>query len=102
MCELKGLYEAIHASKKGIFEKFFLLIQLEGEIVVQRKLKVKYKKNEFKKKETKKTKDQAKTERKTEANAKRDEQKQKVMKQGCKKHLMKEKRMFFMREILFF
>ena len=34
------------------------------------------------------------------ANAKRDEQKQKVMKQRCKKHLMKEeKRMFFMRDI---
>ena len=32
--------------------------------------------------------------------AKRDEQKQKVMEKGCKKHLMKEKkRMFFMREI---
>ena len=40
--------------------------------------------------------------RKTEANAKRDEQKQKVMNKGCKKHLMKEKkRMFFMREFFF-
>ena len=39
-------------------------MKLEGEIVVQRKLKVKYKKNEFKKKEIKKTNDQAKTETK--------------------------------------
>ena len=38
------------------------MIQLEGEIVVQRKLKVKDRKNEFKKKEIKNTKDQAKTE----------------------------------------
>ena len=36
-----GHYETTHASKKGIFEKFFFLIQSEGEIVVQRKLKVK-------------------------------------------------------------
>ena len=38
------------------------MIQQEGEIVVQRKLKVKYRKNELKKKEIKNTKDQAKTE----------------------------------------
>ena len=51
--------------QKGYIEKFFFfLIKLEGEIVVQRKLKVKYKKNEFKKKEIKKTKDQAKTDTK--------------------------------------
>ena len=40
------------------------MIQLEGEIVVQRKLKVKYRKNEFKKKEIKNINDQAKTETK--------------------------------------
>ena len=76
VCEQTGHKEVTHACKKGIFEKlFFFLIKLEGEIVVQRKLKVKYKKNEFKKKESKKTKDQAKTE--TKMNANRDAQKQK-------------------------
>ena len=43
--------------KKGIFETFFLKKKKpEGEIVVQRKLKVEYRKNEFKKKEIKKNK----------------------------------------------
>ena len=76
--------------KKGIFEKFFFLVKFEGEIVVQRKLKVKFKK----------TKDQAKTERKMNAN--RDAQKQKVMKKGCKKHLMKEKKSVFHERDSFF
>ena len=58
--------------KREYLKSFFFH---EGEIVVQRKLKVKYKKNEFKKKEIKKTKDQAKTE--TKMNANRDAQKQK-------------------------
>ena len=48
---------------------------------------------------SRKQKIKQKRRRKTEVNAKRDEQKQKVMKKGCKKHVMKEKkRMFFMRE----
>ena len=47
---------------KREYLKSFLLVQLEGEIVVQRKLKVKYRKNEFKKREIKNIKDQAKTE----------------------------------------
>ena len=49
--------------KSGYLKSFFL-IQLKREIVVQRKLKVKYRKNEFKKKEIKNMNDQAKTETK--------------------------------------
>ena len=51
---------------KREYLKSFFLIQLEGEIVVQRKLKVKYRKNEFKKKEIKNINDQAKTETKND------------------------------------
>ena len=64
MCEQKKTLRGNpHVYKKGIFE-FFFVIQFEGEIVVERKLKVKYRKNEFKKKEIKKINDQAKTETK--------------------------------------
>ena len=48
---------------------------------------------------SRKQKIKQKRKRKTEVNAKRDEQKQKVMNKGCEKHLMKEKkRMFFLRD----
>ena len=37
---------------------------------------------------------------KTMVSAKRDEQKQKVMKKGCKKHVVKEKKCFYERDFL--
>ena len=50
---------------------------------------------------SRKQKIKQKRKRKKEVNAKRDEQKQKVMNKGCKKHLMKEKKNVFLERFFF-
>ena len=86
--------------KREYLKSFF--IQFEGEIVVQENWKWSTRKMSSRRRRSRTQMIKQKWKRKTEANAKRDEQKQKVMNKGCKKHLMKEKkRMFFMREFFF-
>ena len=82
-------WEVTHACKKGIF--VFFLIQQEGETVVQEHWKWSTRKMSSRRRRSRTQMIKQKWKRKTEANAKRDEQKQKVIKKRCKKHLMKEK-----------
>ena len=83
----KGGHKGVtHACKKWKVEEL-LMQKRKGTCCSKKSKKVKEKKNEFKKKEIMKIKGQTKKRMKKEVNAKRDEQKQEVMKKGWKKNL---------------